>query len=248
MKLLIYIFGLSLLSSMVVVPVDNWTAITVEAMATEIKKIEAVYKDNVGYSFSISHVTYKNYTTTTAEDKMTGYFIKDAKNNYHSYILGVRTIQNSKVKITVDSINKSIQINTPDRSFTKEVKLSEVENMLKICSVVKKQDVSSGKKFRMEFAKTKKYSAYEVWVNSSSQLEKLVMYFNAEFPSDPNDEKSAKTKPRAEVLFTNYKTGLKPVYKDYFDETKYVTAKGDTYVGATNYKDYKIYDLRVKTK
>ncbi|MFN3342284.1 MAG: hypothetical protein ACK40M_06275 [Flavobacteriales bacterium] len=248
MKFLIYIFSLSLLSSAMVVPVNSWTAITVEDMAKETKKIESVYKVNVGYSFTISHITYKNYTTLTPEDKMTGYYIKDAKNNYHSYILGVHTIQNSKVKITVDSVNKSIQINSPDRSFTKEVKLSEVEEMLKICSAVKKQDVTTGKKFRMEFSKTKKYSAYEVWVNSSSQLEKLVMYFNAEFPSNPNDEKSAKTKPRAEVVFADYKTGIKPLYKDYFDEAKYITLKGDGYVASSAYKDYKIYDLRVKTK
>lgn len=248
MKFLIYIVSFSLLSSMVLAPADNWTSITVEDMAKETKKIESVYKDNVGYSFSISHVTYKNYTTAKSEDKMTGYFIKDAKNNYHSYILGVHTIQNNKVKITIDSLNKSIQINSPDRSFTKEVKLSEVEDMLKICSSVKKQDITTGKKFRMEFSKTRKYSAYEVWVNASSQLEKLVMYFNAEFPSDPGDENSAKTKPRAEVLFTNYKTGLKPDYKSYFDETKYITFKGDTYVGSSTYKEYKIYDLRVKTK
>ncbi|MFZ5553170.1 MAG: hypothetical protein ACOZCO_08655 [Bacteroidota bacterium] len=247
MKFLIYIVLFSITPMAVMKnPVDGWTAITVEEMAKETKKMEAFYKNTSSYSFKISHATYKNYTTTVTEERINGYYIKDSKNNYHSYIMGTHTIQNSKVKVTIDSTNRMIQINQPDRSFTKEVKMKEVEDMLAVCTSVKKQ--TGAYKYKLEFDNKHTYSAYEVWSNSSSQLEKIVMYFNAEFPSDPRDEKSPKTKPRAEVVFSDYKTGISPSYKEHFDESKYIKAKGETYVATDAYKNYKVYDLRVKTK
>ena len=232
----------------IVSPVDTWSTITAEEMAKETKKIEEFYKSSSAYSFYITHSTFKNYTTTVAEDKIKGYYVKDAKNNYHSFIMGTHTIQNAKIKMTIDSLNKMIQVSKPDLSFVKDVKLNEIEEMLALCTSIKKQKGEETKKFKMEFEKKYTYSAYEIWVDNESRLEKLVMYFNAEFPSDPNDEKSAKTKPRGEIIFSNYKTGIKPIYKDHFDESKYITLKGDKYVAAEKYKDYKIYDLRVKTK
>lgn len=249
MKFLIYIVLFSMAPMTVMKnPADSRTAISVEEMSKDIKKIEEFYKNTPAYSITVTHSSYKSYTATAPEDKMAGYFIKDAKNNYHSYSLGIHTLQNSKIKIAVDSVNKSILINEPDKSYTKEVKLTEIETMLKSCTSVKKETVMELTEYRFEFGKTKQYSAYGIWVNKSWQLQKIVLYFNAEFPSDPNDDKSPKTKPRAEIAFTNYKTNIKPVFKDHFDETKYIKISGDKYVTTEKFKGYTIYDLRVKTK
>jgi len=229
-------------------PTDNWNIITVDEMSKEIKKIEAFYKNTPAYSVSVTHASYKSYTATSSEDKMNGYFMKDAKNNYHSYVLGIHSVQNNKIKITVDSLNKSILINEPDKAFTKEVKVKEIEQMLKICTSVKKQNGTEISKYRFEFGKGTQYAAYEIWVNMDSRLQKIILYFNAEFPSDPDNDKSVKTKPRAEIVFSNYKTGIKPVYKDHFDETKYIKLSGDKYIPTEKFKNYKVYDLRAKTK
>lgn len=229
-------------------PTDNWKPLTVDEMGKEIKKIEEFYKTTPAYSISVSQASYKSYTAVTTEDKMTGYFIKDAKNNYHSYALGMHTIQNSKIKITVDSLNKSILINEPDKSFTKEVKTSDIGQMLKTCSAVKKITGTDGNRFRFEFGKSNTFSAYEIWTGKSAQIQKIIMYFNAEYPSDPNNEKSPKTKPRAEISFSNYKMNVKPVYSEHFDESKYIVIKNGKYEVTEKWKGYTVYDLRVKNK
>ena len=225
---------------------DNWAAVSVDDMTKKIKEIEGFYKDNSAYTIKVTHASYKSYSATVAEEKSQGYFIKDAKNNYHSFAMGIHTVQNAKLKITVDSVNKSILINDPDKTYTKAVKTDDLSGYLKVCDQIKKIKGTNYDRFRFEFGKTQTFSAYEIWTGTDNRIEKLVMFFNAEFPSDPNEEKSAKTKPRAEIIFSDYKTTVKPVYKDHFDETKYITLKDGNYVASDKYKGCKVYDLRTK--
>lgn len=242
----ILILAILFVTGSFVLPGQDWETITVEDMTKEIKSIEDFYKGTSAYSIKVTHKTFKNYTTSVMEDQSNGYFIKDAKNNYHSFAMNIRTVQNGKIKITIDSLNQNILISEPDKSFTKEVKVSELKDLLKVCSKIKKMDSEETDKYRFEFEKSSTYSAYEIWTNSDHRIKKLVLFFSIELPSDPDDEKSAKTKPRAEIDFSNYKTGITPVYKTWFDETKYVILKNGIYEPTEKYKKYIVYNLKVE--
>lgn len=237
--LVMFLFGF-------ILPDSNWETVTASDMSKEIKSMEEFYKNTSAYSIKIVHRTYRNYSATKIEDESTGFFIKDAKNNYHSYSMGIRTIQNSKMKLTIDSLNKSILLNEPDSYLSKEVKISELKDLLKLCSAIKMNKEEGAKKYRFEFNKGGSYSAYEIWANSSSQIKKLILFFNTEVLTDPSDEKSAKTKPRAEISFSDYTTGITPDYKKYFDETPYIQLKNEKYSGVGKYKGFEVLDLRVK--
>lgn len=225
---------------------NKWEEISISDMTNNIKKIEDFYKNTSSYSLKITHKTFKSHTETKVEDFSNGFFIKDAKNNYHSYSLGIHTIQNAKYKLTIDSTNKSILVSDPDKAFTKEVKVSELKDFLKICTAIKKYNGEKNDYYKFEFGKTGTYKAYEIIVNENWQITKIKIYFNTEVLSDPSNEKSAKTKPRGEILFTDYKTGIIPDYKKYFDESQYITVKNNEFNPTEKFKGFTVYDLRVK--
>lgn len=242
----IFLPGLIFILSGFVISDNNWEVVSADEMTKKIKEIESFYKTTKAYSIVVSHKSYKNYTSNIPEDQSNGFFIKDTKNNYHSYSMGIRTVQNDKVRITIDSLNKSILINQPDKSFSREVKISELKDLLKTCSKMKIGTWSNIDKLRFEFSRSSSYSAYEIWTSTSYRITRVVIYFNIEIPTDPDDEKSPKTKPRAEIVFSDYKTGISPDYKKYFDETKYIVFKNGEYAATDKYADFLIYDLRVK--
>ena len=95
---------------------QNWTNATKEEVAKEFEVINSWCRNTPAYSMIVTHTSYEDHTTTIPYETMSGYFKKE-NNNYHSYLLGIHTIQNAKYRVVVDTSNKIILIATAYNSF-----------------------------------------------------------------------------------------------------------------------------------
>lgn len=214
------------------------------AEMTEVfKKINNWLINTPVYSLTVTHTSYEDYQTIVPADKTVGYFIKN-NYNYHSFLMGIHTIQNNNYKLVIDTSEQIIIVANPDKLIWRNYSVSEYDSILKICTSLKVTDKGNDKLYRIELSKNSSIGAYEFLITNDFQIKEIVWYYNSEITKDSEDENSPKSKPRLSIQFSNYKTSLQNVTSE-FDEKKYFLKNSDgKLVVSSTYKNYKLLDQR----
>lgn len=213
-------------------------------MAKVFEQMNNWFKNTPSYSLSVTHASYENYTTMVPVEKAVGYFKKD-KNNYHSFLLGIHTIQNSTYKIVIDSSEKIIAIANPDQLVWNTYTLDDYALLLKNCSTIKVSTSGLDKRYRFEFAEGYGLSGYEFLINPDGLPKEVVSYYSQEIKKDESDKNSPKVKPRVSITFSGYKKNPVLSYKEEFDESVYFIKKNNKPLLTEKYKDFKFNDQRL---
>ncbi|MBI4929916.1 MAG: hypothetical protein HY841_04075 [Bacteroidetes bacterium] len=247
MKRLLYLLFFSAAAvCMSFFPERAWKNITRDEFEKASTLLESFYSKYTILSMTVTHASYKNYTTEVPYEQVTGYFRMN-KNSYHNFLMGVETLQNEKFKITVDSSRKLILVKNPDNlgeGGIKDIVKFNYELSHSYITGYKTTDVKSGKIYRAEFNEKLPYTAYEMDISDEGLLRQLVIYYREEYPSDAADEKSVKTKPRLSITYSQVNKA--PIFsKDEFDHNKYITVSSKGFLPANKFNDYKVEDLRV---
>lgn len=221
-----------------------WKTITKEDMANVFEQLSNWFKNSSAYSFTVTHVSYENYKTIVPYEKSVGYFKRD-KNNYHSFLLGIHTIQNKKYKISVDTASKIIMVANTDSSIWDTYKLDDYKVLLESCATIKMFNQTTDKRYRLEFREGYPLSSYEFLIASNGVLKEITWYYAKEVQKDPDDEHSQKVKPRLSITFSDYKKNPVFNYKNEFDESAYFLNKGNKLVVTEKYKKFEISDQRL---
>jgi len=225
----------------------NWTSLGRPEMAKLFDKMNNWFKNTASYSLIITHASYENYNTMVPVERSVGYFKKD-KNDYHSFLLGIHTVQNSVYKIVIDSSEKIMMVANPDQLTWNTYTAGDYEVMLKNCVAVKKMNNSVEKKYRIEFAAGSAISHYEFVFDQDEFLKEVISYYGLEIKKDGDDKNSPKVKPRISILFSGYKISPVLNYKEEFDESKYFFRKNGKLVPAERYRTFKLSDQRIYKK
>lgn len=220
----------------------DWSVLSQEEFGKVFKQQEVFYKEKTSYDLNIWHASYENFSSTIPYERMEGFFKRDGK-NYHSFLMGIHTIQNSRIKIVVDSSDKKIMIANPDDAF-QPIATKDLANNLKGYNSIKVRSIENGKIYRIEYKENiGSLSALEYVTAANGTITKMVMYYN-ELSYDPGfRKKEEKYKPRMEVEFRDYKPGAKNNKED-FDEGKFIALQGAKYKGIGKYESYRIFDTR----
>ncbi len=221
----------------------TWDVIDKQMMTQKLEEIKKQLKDVQNYSITVSHASFEDYTTNVPHEKTAGFF-RRSKNNYHSFLVGVTTIQNANCKLVVDSAHGVIAIADPDRSLENTLTHADYDTYLSVCTAIKMMTIGKESQYRLEFSKENPLNAYEFSIGDKGFFSKITIFYNREIKKENNSV----TKPRMEITFSNWKKNIS-FSKDEFDETKYVFKKGDQYFLNTLYAGkYKLLDQRVMTK
>ena len=221
----------------------DWSPLDKEAMSKKLEEINLQIKTMQNYSILISHASFEDFTSTIPHEKSTGYFKRDGS-RFHSFLMGVHTIQNAGCKLVVDSIHHLIYVSDPTSTLENTLSSQDYSILLKTCTSFKKGQVEKQMLYRFEFGKEYPLDAYEMTLSPTGLLDKISIYYNREVKRENNTS----TKPRMEITFRNWKKNT-VFASDEFDQTKYVEKKGDQYtLGPAYLKNYKLLDQRVLTK
>jgi hypothetical protein len=218
-----------------------WKNISADEAVKVYTDLNKLYSNTSSYSVHVTYASYENYTTGTIYEASTGYFNKYG-NNYHSFLLGIHTIQNTNYKIVVDSSRRTIAVVNPDKAFENGFTMIDYKEILKNCSSIKMANDGNDNHYRIEFKNTNNINAYEYTISSAGWIKELTLFYNKNYTDEDGKEKNIK--PRLQMTFTDYKENITEG-KNELDESKYFTKQGYKIILIGNYKDYHLSDQRV---
>ncbi len=221
----------------------TWEDMSKEGMAKVFEQMSNWFKNTTNYSVVVTHASYETHTTTLPFEKSVGYFKKE-KDNYHSFLLDIHSIQNAQYKIVLDTANKVMMIANIDKSIWNAYTLEDYKFILKTSKECKIMRLNTDKKYQIAYNEGHPLERYEFLVASDGSLKEVIMYYSKKVPKDVDNKNSEKVKPRLTITFSAFKK-LQPNTNDNeFNEKKYFLKKGKKLVPVAQYKDFTLSDQR----
>lgn len=224
---------------------NDWQETDKNTFLNVFEQMNSWYKLHPEYSMKVKHASFDDYSTTIPSDISTGYFIK-SKHNYHSFLLGIHTIQNDRFKIVIDSSGKDLFISYPNTSVWTEYDSATWSMNLDECNFLKFKESQIGKTFRMEFSEEDELSAYEFTLAKDGRLLQSICFYQ-EIQTENEDGQTIHRKPKLTITYSEFKFSVSAETKFEFDENKYITKSGDNFIPSLKYKEYHLIDQRVRT-
>lgn len=220
------------------------SAVGKEEMMNVFKKINNFFTNTSAYSLTVTHASYENYTTPVPVEKSTGYF-KKQNENYHSFLLGIHTVQNSRYKFVIDTSEQVIMIQNPDQLTWINYTSEDYLQLLKNATAIRMTITGNYKFYRIELPADNPIAAYEFLVDEEGLAKEIIWYYNKEVKKDQEAVQPA-AKPRASISFSNYKKEVEFNYAATFSEDNFFKNVSNKLVTTDKYHTYKIRDQRVR--
>ncbi|MCW3084168.1 MAG: hypothetical protein JWP12_1534 [Bacteroidetes bacterium] len=222
----------------------TWATVGRDDMAKTFEKMGTALKNTPVYSMVVTHTSFENYKTIVPFERSVGYFKKN-NNSYHSFLLGIHTVQNPKYRISVDSSAKIVMVaNNDNNSIFNTYGIEDYKEVLNSCTTIKVISVGTDKLYRMEFKPGSQLTAQELVITEDGFLKKLTWFYSKEVQKDPEDKNSVKAKPRLEITFSELKKNPSFSKKE-FDEKEYFSKKETKLLLTEKYKAYQLSDQRI---
>ena len=205
------------------------------------------------YFFRLKYTSYKDYVTKETLESSEGYY-KRVTSNYSMEALGIKTVQNSKMKIAVDTANNTVTLMSPSSMSLTIADAEQLETMLTNTKALRKIKTSKTSVcYRLDFNKNSLYEAYEFSVNDKGILERLTFYYSEQDNNEnaygmESSEKNTgtKMKPRLEILFFGYQVPANYSKSEFEDACVVVNEKGKIHLTGA-YKNYRLLDYRLQS-
>lgn len=220
----------------------EWKEISKEQAAQELNKALNWFSINDNYSLSLTHSSYKDYSTAIPYEVQKGY-LKKYKRNYHSLIAGIHTIQNDKYRIVADTVKKYMMLANASDILLDPIGIEQLLANLKQCSSIKTLATTNEISYRLEYGQ-QNMQRMEVKLGKEGLLKEMIYYINKEVK---NEDRSSYSFVQARLLIRldNYKTNLKHSSAD-FAESAYISWKENKPQPAGKFSAYEFFDSRAR--
>ncbi|MDX2172813.1 MAG: hypothetical protein SFY56_06815 [Bacteroidota bacterium] len=220
--------------------------ILIQAQA-DFKKVNASYAKLESYSIDTYYTVYTEHNTQERLESKNGKYVKYKSNSYTM----VDDIQTYTINDKIISINKgdkliSVGDNTP--SDTDPLGTNS-DSLLTMCSDIKVETINAHeKKYTLLFdnAENSEYNKVEISINTlENRYTKLVLFYNMEINLKSDFYADAK-QPRLEIMYKNFK--LLTADPQIFNDALYIVNDNEKLKPAPKYYNYRLVDLRNKTR
>jgi hypothetical protein len=250
LKYLVVVFAISMLFLSFIKKsiVSEWEASDKTDITKVYEKAMEWFSKNTNCKVDVKYFSFKDYTSTTAYDQLTGYYKRD-KDNIHSFALGINTIQNAKMCLVIDSVNTMIIVKNKSDLKQPLFDAASFSQLLDNVKAMKKQKSENNETvYRIEFKPNELYTATELVINDKGLITVVKYYYSKELKEDEDDPKTYKGRPRMEVHFDAYQTDVNFNYDKEFSEKKYLKEEAGKIVLNEVYKKYELKDYRFAMK
>lgn len=209
------------------------------------------FMNTQSYAFEIKYTSYKTHTSNEIIESSIGYY-KRSEKKYITDAVGIRTIQNEKIRMVIDTTDKVIAVSNPSSLTPGIQNADELNKLFDNVKTLRKKTILKSVTYRIDFKKNELYEAYEFTVGEKGYLEKLVYCYSEQIEKDYGDgenekQKETKIKPRMEITFYNYLVPAK-VNESEFTDRSIVLAANNKVSLINKYKTYTLKDYRLQGK
>lgn len=231
--------------------VSAQTSIQLQAEKAEFiesyKKAWAIMTETECYSFKLRYLSFSDHKTKFPTETASGFYTKSG-NNYHSYILGVKTVQNASVKISIDSIEKLIILSNPDKITIPITNTEQLEELIDNTKKVSKRNENKSTVYKIDFKPNDLYESYELKLNEHGVTERMTFFYSTIRDRDYEESiqgKEISVSPRLEIHFDDFKL-LSKTKEAFFSEKLYVQIDNKSIKKTEGYKAYTVKDYRIQ--
>ncbi len=216
--------------------------VTPEKASADFVHINEAYSNTKKLKMDLSYVLYPSYTATVPFENEKGVFMKQ-NNNTYSELLGITSLSNSKVSVSIDQAEQTIVVTDPPAKKTEIPGAVDFDSLLKKCSSIEYLELEgNGKCYKLRFDNTSFFQYNEIDVFFDGQtflLNKLNLYFREEVDLNPDDANHLKDHPRLEISYSSIDTA--PVFAPgQFSETRYINMAGKNITCTSAYTTYRL--------
>jgi hypothetical protein len=217
---------------------SNWQEITKSQALDSLQKIIHYYTNNTSYSITTHITSFEDYLTLTPFESSSGYFEK-TDHCIHSFSMGIKTVQDSSLKIIIDSVQQILLIDQADPTPSSNIEQLNfsIEHARKISYSVKKQETT----FSFLFSDSLEISKVTFVIQPNGFISKYIIFYNLLSMSESGDVEIKK--PRVEFLFNSNKL-KKQTHICGFD--RYIRFEGSNIIAQAPYLSYQLIDNRRK--
>lgn len=241
----LFVFSILCFSFKQGVKTNAWEIASKAEVLIASEKSSDWFSKNKNYKVDITYSSFTDHSSTSAHDTYNGFYKKD-NSNFHSSAMGVNTIQNEKMKLTIDTVNHMIILNNKTEMNQAPADSKKFSELLdKVKSITKQKGDNEEITYRLEFKPNALYHSYEFKVNGKGLLVFMKYYFSKELKEEDN---AMKGKPRLEVSFSNYQTNVGFNYEKEFSEKLYLKEERKKIVLNDKYQKFEFKDYRFTEK
>lgn len=204
----------------------------------KLKSINEYYETNQNYQADVRHLLYASASGSAIEDSFSGFY-KFSNGMEHSYLLGIETIQNDVIRVSIDTTNNIISISDTQKKHP--FSLNDLEQSLSQCKRSSFIDTLGKTKIDLHF-EPDKYPLSRLTIEiSKNRIKNIEMWH-----SEPLEYSGSQTKfPRTKIEYSNYKEKSR-LKKKYFETSHILIKENNEYKPIGKYKGFTLYDLRLK--
>lgn len=224
-----------------------WQPASTSEIVTAYQKMSDWFITTTSYSFHLKYTSYKNHISNEVIESSEGYY-KRVGNNYKTEAIGIKTVQNAKVRIIIDTSDKIVTITNPGNLSPAGARTEEFAQLVEVAKALKKRTFGKGIAYRVDLKKNEMYDALEFIVSDKGIVEKLIYYYSERsekdyLESDEDSKTDLKIKPRLEVEFTAYQSPTKFTENE-FTEKSIVINDNRKVALLDRYRAYQVKDYR----
>lgn len=197
------------------------------------------YEEAQSLSMKMNYRFYADKTSTEVLEEYSGTY-KTFGKYFFSDMLGVLSVQDSKLKIYVDKTAKIVMVSNTDTATHKSFSIGDLDKLLKIYSSVDYLGIQGNNKvYTYNYLPNKtEYDAIKIYIDKGQDyITKVVFYYNKNNNYYKANEQYPN--PRLEVTYSDVIRNKAASATD-FNTTKYVTAANGKYSLSAQYKNYQL--------
>jgi hypothetical protein len=195
----------------------------------------------------VSYTLFPSYTSTVPFENDKGVYMKQDNNTY-SNLLGIVSLSNSRVTVTLDSNEQTIVVADPPERKKRDPNVPELDSLLAVCSAIEYTESEGVKVYKLKFDKLAffEYNSIDVYIDSKTNfLSRMNLYFRVEMDLNEDDRSSVKDRPRLEIVYSNIDTN--PVFASgQFSESGMISIAGKKITARPAYSNYRLINNKIR--
>lgn len=220
----------------------EWEEINPEVFMKAIQEFEESISLGESYSLETTYNIFKNYSDKVPVQSSVGKLTCRNGSELNVSQMGFIMIQDDKLNLTIDSVNRQIIIQQPDSTFFYRKTVSDISSFSEIAEIVYKKETLGKTLYSLELKKGNPYHAIELEFLGKEVISKVIIYSNQPYTTE--DYMTETDKAKIVIDFTNFKKGRAVNLRNFKDISDFIIIKDLEFQAIGKYKDFELIDLR----
>lgn len=219
----------------------QWQEMSWDEYSAFYKNVGEKY-DMEAYHIDLRYSTYKGHKSTTPFESSLGYMGRKGGQSY-SYVMGILTLQDDEIKVTVDSINMVVAINHAPEELSNQFSSEQFENSKQYIKSIGKRSDGDLIVLNLKYIDNAPIERMEFGFNKRSYLQYISTYYR---DKKEYEDEEGNTQYDYVWLKMEYLKHMRNWNEKIVTIADVLNRKSGEYTLTSDYKNFELIDLRYK--